>query len=115
MGLPDDVTTTEMPTVIDNRPKTEVPTETEPPTINPPTKPEQNAIPGENQETEDCPSLEGNMDSLTQDQFTNRLTHTCRYDKLVRPSTKIPLNVLIQIDLQHIEAVDQLVPFQIFY
>lgn len=58
----------------------------------------------------ECPSLEGNMDLLTQEQFTSKLMHSCRYDKVVIPGTKGgPLNVSIQIDVKHIEAVDQLV------
>lgn len=57
----------------------------------------------------DCPPLEGELDSLTQEQFIARLTHVCRYDKLIKPSTKGPVTVRIQIDLRHIETVDQLV------
>lgn len=50
------------------------------------------------------------MDSLTQEQFTKILTHECWYDKVVRPSVDNgPLNVSVQIDLKHIEAVEQLV------
>lgn len=57
----------------------------------------------------DCPSLEGEMDVLTQEQFIARLTHICRYDKLIKPDTKEPLAIRIQIDLRHIETVEQLV------
>lgn len=49
------------------------------------------------------------MDSLTQEQFTKILTHECRYDKVVRPAINGALNVSVQIDLKHIEAVEQLV------
>lgn len=49
------------------------------------------------------------MDSLTQEQFTKILTHECRYDKVVRPAMDGALNVSVQIDLKHIEAVEQLV------
>lgn len=49
------------------------------------------------------------MDALTQEQFTKILTHECRYDKVVRPVIDGPLNVSVQIDLKHIEAVEQLV------
>lgn len=59
--------------------------------------------------TEKCPSLTGNMDDLTQEQFTKILTHECRYDKVVRPAIDGPLNVSVQIDLKHIEAIEQLV------
>lgn len=62
----------------------------------------------------DCPSLEGNvtMDLLTQEQFTRRLMHSCRYDKVVIPTKSGgPLDVTLQIDVKHIEAVEQLVGF----
>ncbi|KAF2900928.1 hypothetical protein ILUMI_05251, partial [Ignelater luminosus] len=55
-----------------------------------------------------CPSLEGDMDKLTLDQFSSRLTHACRYDKVTRPDKPEPLPVTLQIDIQHIEAIDQL-------
>lgn len=48
------------------------------------------------------------MDSLTQEQFIAKLTDVCRYDKLIKPPTKGPLNVYMQIDLTHIESADQL-------
>lgn len=58
----------------------------------------------------ECPSLEGNMDALTQEQFTSKLMHSCRYDKVVIPTTTGgPLDVTLQIDVKHIEAVEQLV------
>lgn len=56
-----------------------------------------------------CPSLEGNMDMLTQEQFMSRLTHHCRYDKLIKPKTDEPLQIFIRMDISHIEAIDQLV------
>lgn len=49
------------------------------------------------------------MDQLTQEQFMARLTHACRYDKLIKPHTEFPLNISIQMDLRHIEAIEQLV------
>lgn len=49
------------------------------------------------------------MDQLTQEQFMARLTHACRYDKLIKPHTDFPLNISIQMDLRHIEAIEQLV------
>lgn len=57
-----------------------------------------------------CPPLKEDMDNLTQEQFTKILTHECRYDKVVRPGMNDrPLTVSVQIDLKHIEAVEQLV------
>lgn len=53
------------------------------------------------------------MDQLTQEQFMARLTHACRYDKLIKPHTDFPLNISIQMDLKHIEAIEQLVGFKI--
>lgn len=64
----------------------------------------------------DCPSIEGDMDGLTQEQFTSRLTHSCRYDKVVilkDAKDPTPLNVTVQIDLKHIEAVEQLVSWRL--
>lgn len=49
------------------------------------------------------------MDKLTQEQFMAILTHACRYDKLIKPHTDFPLNISIQMDLRHIEAIEQLV------
>lgn len=44
------------------------------------------------------------------------LTHACRYDKLIKPHTEVPLNISIQMDLRHIEAIEQLVgPTEIFH
>lgn len=63
-------------------------------------------------ESDECPSLLGKqdyMDNLTQEQFTKLLTRECHYDKVVRPAGNEPLNVSVQIDLKHIEAVEQLV------
>lgn len=73
-----------------------------------PFRPETSSPPT-NPDTEECPSLEGNMDGLTQEQFTQRLMHSCRYDKVVMPRGHVPLNVSVQMDVNHIEAVDQLV------
>lgn len=71
---------------------------------------QQQTSPTNNATDDDCPSLEsGDMDKLTQEQFTKILTHECRYDKVVRPNVDGPLNVTVQIDLKHIEAVEQLV------
>ncbi|RZC39752.1 cys-loop ligand-gated ion channel subunit, partial [Asbolus verrucosus] len=55
-----------------------------------------------------CPPLKPNMDSLTQEQFTSKLTEACRYDKLIKPITTGALPVYMQIDLTHIESADQL-------
>ncbi|XP_044759991.1 pH-sensitive chloride channel 2-like [Coccinella septempunctata] len=48
------------------------------------------------------------MSLLTQEQFINKLTEPCRYDKLVKPHTDGPLDVYLQVDLRHIEAIDSL-------
>lgn len=56
----------------------------------------------------DCPPLEGDMDKLTQEQFMTKLTDGCRYDKLIKPYTEVPLNISVQMDLRHIEAIEQL-------
>ncbi|XP_063916296.1 pH-sensitive chloride channel 2-like [Zophobas morio] len=58
----------------------------------------------------DCPILNPNMSSWTQDQLTSVLTHACNYDKLSRPPTEAgkPLPVHMQIDLTHIESAEQL-------
>ncbi|KAL3272873.1 hypothetical protein HHI36_014334 [Cryptolaemus montrouzieri] len=48
------------------------------------------------------------MSLLTQEQFINKLTEPCRYDKLVKPQTDGPLNVFLQVDLRHVEAIDSL-------
>ncbi|XP_017784957.1 PREDICTED: glycine receptor subunit alpha-1-like [Nicrophorus vespilloides] len=49
-----------------------------------------------------------NPERLTQEQFTTQLTQACRYDKLIKPETNGPVNVTVQLDIRHIEAVDQL-------
>lgn len=51
------------------------------------------------------------MDLLTQEQFVARLTHSCRYDKLIKPETADPLKIYIQLDVRHIETIEQLVRF----
>ncbi|KAK5640700.1 hypothetical protein RI129_009247 [Pyrocoelia pectoralis] len=57
---------------------------------------------------QDCPALEGALDKLTVNQFVTKLTHECRYDKVTRPPMDQPLNVTLQIDIMHIEAIEQL-------
>lgn len=52
--------------------------------------------------------LQGNLDSLTQDQFFAVLTNECRYDKLIKPLTDGPLNMTMQIEIGHIEAIEHL-------
>lgn len=47
-----------------------------------------------------------NVAKLTQEQFINKLTEPCRYDKLIKPKTKGPLDVYLQVDLRHVEAID---------
>lgn len=56
-----------------------------------------------------CPALEGNYDSLTQVKFAKKLMNECRYDRLTIPVSNGPQIVKVQIDLKHIEAVEQLV------
>ena len=56
-----------------------------------------------------CPPVTGDMDSLTQNQFSTILTHDCRYDRLTKPLTDGPLGVVVQLDIRHIEAIEQLV------
>lgn len=62
----------------------------------------------------DCPSL-SDADSLSQTQLIERLTHTCRYDKLERPKLitnhgkKAPVEVFVRNYLyfmQNLEAHD---------
>ncbi|KAF5282474.1 hypothetical protein FQR65_LT14282 [Abscondita terminalis] len=55
-----------------------------------------------------CPPLEGDLDKLTVNQFVTKLTHECRYDRVTRPPMTGPFNVTVQIDIMHIEAVEQL-------
>ncbi|XP_018575137.1 glycine receptor subunit alpha-2 isoform X2 [Anoplophora glabripennis] len=57
-----------------------------------------------------CPALSALpiIDNLTQDEFISKLTDGCRYDRLIKPPTDGPLNVLIQIDMKHIESADHL-------
>lgn len=56
-----------------------------------------------------CSSLTGNYDTLTQVKFAKKLTNDCRYDRLTIPETDGPQIVYLQINLKHIEAIDQLV------
>lgn len=72
-------------------------------------------VKAEDGKQEECPTLEGDMDALTQEEFLNRLTHVCRYDKLIKPETEGPLQIFIQLDLRHIEAIEQLVKNESFY
>ncbi|KAF7278651.1 hypothetical protein GWI33_008101 [Rhynchophorus ferrugineus] len=51
-------------------------------------------------------NLMGEMDHLTQEEFTSKLTDSCRYDRLIKPVTTEPLTVRMQIDLTHIESSD---------
>ncbi|XP_076258924.1 pH-sensitive chloride channel 2-like isoform X2 [Rhynchophorus ferrugineus] len=46
------------------------------------------------------------MDNLTQEAFLSVLTASCRYDHLTRPPSNDPLKVAFQIDVKHIENVD---------
>lgn len=55
-----------------------------------------------------CPPLEPSMDHLTQEEFTSKLTDSCRYDRLIKPITNGPLQVYLQVDMRHIENIDQL-------
>lgn len=52
--------------------------------------------------------LQGNLDSLTQDQFFAVMTNECRYDRLIKPLTNGPLNMTMQIEIGHIEAIEHL-------
>ncbi|KAB0791640.1 hypothetical protein PPYR_03440 [Photinus pyralis] len=61
-----------------------------------------------NADLHDCPSLDGDMDKLTVNQLLSTLTHECRYDKVTRPPMDEPLNVTLQLDIMHIEAIEQL-------
>ncbi|KAF5280509.1 hypothetical protein FQA39_LY18031 [Lamprigera yunnana] len=79
-----------------------------------PTLPSQSYTSSTNKETtspadlSSCPVLEGDLDKFSVNQFITRLTHECRYDKVTRPPMKDPLNVTLQVDIMHIEAVEQL-------
>ncbi|KAG5886618.1 hypothetical protein JTB14_037394 [Gonioctena quinquepunctata] len=57
-----------------------------------------------------CPELtsSADLDSLTQDEFIMKVTDNCRYDKLVKPPSKEPLEVLFQFDMSHVEMADHL-------
>lgn len=59
--------------------------------------------------TDNCPALQPSLDSLTQEEFISRLTESCRYDRLTIPSSDRPLRVNFQIDVKHIESVDNTV------
>lgn len=66
--------------------------------------------PNSNEQTQgSCSPLEGNYDTLTQVKFAKKLTNDCRYDRLTIPETDGPQIVYLQINLKHIEAIDQLV------
>lgn len=58
-----------------------------------------------------CPELSRvpDVDSLTQDEFITKLTDSCRYDRLVKPTSSEPLEVFFQIDMTHVESYDHLV------
>lgn len=45
------------------------------------------------------------MDDLTQEDFISQLTHSCRYDHLSRPPSIMPVQVVFQIDVKHIENI----------
>lgn len=60
-------------------------------------------------DSQTCEPLEGNLDKLTLDQFTNKLTESCRYDKVSIPTKREPLDVILQLNISHIEASEQLV------
>lgn len=59
-----------------------------------------------NASVDTCPALPSNMDNLTQEEFLLKLTDSCRYDHVARPPSDLPLQVTFQIDVQHIESVD---------
>ncbi|XP_060523330.1 pH-sensitive chloride channel 2-like [Cylas formicarius] len=50
--------------------------------------------------------LMGHLDHLTQEEFTSKLTDSCRYDRLIKPVTSEPLQVEMQMDLIHVESSD---------
>lgn len=64
-----------------------------------------------NASVDTCPALPSNMDNLTQEEFLLKLTDSCRYDHVARPPSDLPLQVTFQIDVQHIESVDNRVSF----
>lgn len=68
----------------------------------------QQTVPTTVSDSPTCPALEGDLDKLSVNQFVTKLTHECRYDKVTRPPMTGPLNVTVQIDIMHIEAVEQL-------
>lgn len=70
-----------------------------------------------NEVIDNCPNLTNvkNLDLLTQEEFSNKLTDSCRYDRLIKPTTKKALDVNIRIDVRHIESADQLVRNQTKY
>ncbi|EFA09232.1 cys-loop ligand-gated ion channel subunit precursor [Tribolium castaneum] len=45
-----------------------------------------------------------NCDDLSQDQFIDYLTNPLRYDKYVRPNTSTPFGVIVNVDINHLEA-----------
>lgn len=51
-------------------------------------------------------NLMGEMDHVTQEEFTSKLTDSCRYDRLIKPIDPKLLEVNMQIDLTHIESSD---------
>ncbi|CAH0563686.1 unnamed protein product [Brassicogethes aeneus] len=57
-----------------------------------------------------CPNLTTiqNLDLLTQEEFSSKLSDSCRYDRLIKPVSEGPLEVFLHIDVRHIESSDQL-------
>ncbi|XP_023029292.2 pH-sensitive chloride channel 2 isoform X1 [Leptinotarsa decemlineata] len=57
-----------------------------------------------------CPALNfmPDLDILTQDELLLTLTDNCRYDRLIKPPTREPLEVLFQFDMNHVETPDHL-------
>ncbi|XP_077293494.1 pH-sensitive chloride channel 2-like [Arctopsyche grandis] len=53
----------------------------------------------------ECGSIE-NGDKLTQSEFMARLVNSCRYDKLLRPSTDTPVSVLARVYVYFMQATD---------
>ncbi|XP_030755338.1 glycine receptor subunit alpha-2-like [Sitophilus oryzae] len=56
--------------------------------------------------SDNCQSLEPPMDNLTQEAFLSALTASCRYDRYIRPTSESPLKVNFQIDVKHMENVE---------
>ncbi|KAL1488943.1 hypothetical protein ABEB36_014727 [Hypothenemus hampei] len=56
--------------------------------------------------TDNCPNLDYPLDKLTQEEFLTKLTDPCRYDHVSRPPSDQPLRVIFQMDVKHIESVD---------